>query len=128
MFGLSKDQMYAAVTLRCPLCGAFLLWRKPAFYKPDGSQYPKFTTLFQLDRSTVAECQKCSKRWAVFADTPSPSPSPSTISFHFIETDRTEEPLGDEKRQIDNSHSFVESTRRFAIGREWTQSYTFDRE
>lgn len=80
-----------------------------------------------MDQSAVAECPKCNQRWMVSAGASLPS-TPSTLSFTFVETDRTEEALGDERRQIDNSKSPVELTRRFTIGREWTQSYALDRE
>jgi hypothetical protein len=70
---------------------------------------------------------KRNTRWAVSEDTPLQQGKPSIV-FNFIETDRVEESLGDEKRQIDNSKSLVELTRHFTVSREWIQSYKIDRE
>ncbi len=80
-----------------------------------------------MDRSAIAECPKCDQRWMVFTGASLPS-EPSELSFTFVETNREEEALGDEQRQVDNSKSSVELTRRFTVGREWTQSYTLDHE
>ena len=77
-----------------------------------------------LPLETVAECSKCKRRWKVFKAASPLLPQ----SFVLIDTDRTEEFLGNESRQVDNSKSAAEMTRRFTIGREWAQSYVVDYE
>ena len=47
---------------------------------------------------------------------------------NIIETYRSEEILGKEKRLIDNSRSTSKTTRRFTVSREWSKSYTIQYE
>ncbi len=122
---ISKSHALYSMIYRCPISGCWPIIAR--IYKPDGTRYSFLAGPAFMDRSAVAECPKCNQRWMVAAGASLP-PTPSNLSFIFVETDRTEEALGDERRQIDNSKSPVELTRRFTIGREWTQSYTLDRE
>lgn len=122
---VSKNHMLYSMTFRCPISGCWPIVAR--IYKPDGTRHSFMTGPLLMDQSAVAECPKCNQRWMVLAGASLPS-TPSNLSFIFVETERTEEALGDERRQIDNSKSSVELTRRLTIGREWTQSYTLDRE
>jgi hypothetical protein len=45
-----------------------------------------------------------------------------------IETERRSEPLGIETREIDNSQSEIQVTRRFTVSREYSSAYTVDYE
>lgn len=57
-----------------------------------------------------------------------PSSSKQTVSkyssINIVETIRSEEPVGEEQRAIDNSGSAINLTRRFTVSKEWSQSYT----
>lgn len=121
----SKSHLLYSFTYRCPMCGAWPILAR--IYKPDGTRYSFLTGYLFMDKSAVAECPKCNQRWMVAASAALPH-SPATLSFTFVETDREEEPVGDERRQIDNSESSVELARRFTIGREWAQTDTLDHE
>lgn len=80
-----------------------------------------------MDRETVAECAKCHQRWPVFTASQPKVPNPD-YEVDITETSRTEEPIGDEQRTIDNSKSSIELTRRFTVSREWSQSYSIEYE
>lgn len=48
-----------------------------------------------------------------------PAPPPALAFVGVRETERSEEPIGDERRTVDNSSSTVETTRRFSMSRTW---------
>jgi hypothetical protein len=50
------------------------------------------------------------------------------LETSIIETQRIEEPLGEETREIDNSRSSVSIQRKISVSREWTQTFVVERE
>ncbi|HEV7671956.1 MAG TPA: hypothetical protein VGS22_25820 [Thermoanaerobaculia bacterium] len=50
------------------------------------------------------------------------------LDAKIVETGRVEEPLGEEVREIDNSQSSVEIQRTLRLSREWSQSFSLERE
>lgn len=127
MFGFSKEQSSFQLRNKCPLCSAWLILTFPHYITPDGRRVSPPVFLPRLDRRTVAECPKCNQRWPVFAATQSKISQPD-YKASFIETNRTEESIGEEQRAIDNSHSSISLTRRFTVSKEWFQSYTIEYE
>jgi hypothetical protein len=51
-----------------------------------------------------------------------------TLDASIVETQRVEELLGEEVREIDNSQSAVEIQRKIRVSREWSQLYSIERE
>jgi hypothetical protein len=45
-------------------------------------------------------------------------------SISILETTRSEEPLGEDHRIIDNLHSSIHLTRKFTVSKNWSQAYT----
>ncbi|HEX8692513.1 MAG TPA: hypothetical protein VF746_08850 [Longimicrobium sp.] len=111
---------------RCPFCRDFIL--KPRYREPDGTAPPVLKPLPFWDRAAVAECPKCNHTWPVFADGDPAGEPQATSLVSFVETDRVEEPLGQEQRIIDNSKSSITLTRRFSLSKEWSQSYVLEYE
>lgn len=125
MFGLSKEQSSFQFTSKCPRCNRWPII--PNYFKEDGTRIPALTLLPLMDQGAIAECTKCHQRWSVFAASQSSVSSPE-YEVDFIETKRTEEPIGEEQRTIDNSKSSIQLTRRFAVSKEWSQSYSIEYE
>jgi hypothetical protein len=48
--------------------------------------------------------------------------------FELVETQRLEEPLGEERRVIDNSHSSAEVRRSMTLSKEWSQTIAIENE
>ncbi|GAB1541961.1 hypothetical protein NUACC21_46340 [Scytonema sp. NUACC21] len=105
-----------------------------------------------MDRSAIAECPKCKKRWAVFSESQpgmirqktkimtvrSNQPEKLTekeqliasgiVSLTILETEKVEEFWGAEQRLVNNSNGATNLIRKFAISKEWSQSYTIEYE
>lgn len=128
MFGLSTEQQKWALTYKCPRCGGWPV--VPRYLRPDGEQYRGLKLLPQMDRGTLAECPKCNQRWSVFGSSvpPPPPSSPPPYEARLRETERVEEPLGEEQRIIDNSKSSVKVVRSLSVSKEWVQTYTVEYE
>lgn len=121
MWGLSREQTRYNWTSTCPNCKKFIL---PRYQLPDGTPVSMLTAYPKMDRSTRSRCRKCGFTWAVFADQAAPAPVPAAAParVEIVETSRTEDPLGDDIRRIDNSGSAT-SVRRLKFSRRWTQRY-----
>jgi hypothetical protein len=127
IFGYSKEHQKFVMTTKCPMCGAYLLFSVPHFYKADGTRISSFTPSLRKHRSAVAECPKCLQRWPVFET----SPKYDSEQRQFIsteETERSEEHIGKEQRIIDNSMSSIDVTRQLTVSKEWSQTYAIDYE
>jgi hypothetical protein len=55
-------------------------------------------------------------------------PALEDVATTIVETQRVEEPLGEEMREIDNSQSTIGISRTISVSREWTQSCVLERE
>ena len=76
-----------------------------------------------------AACPRCDTRWPVFSSVPTSAlPMPDGSSLVLSETYRSEEPFGEERREIDNSQSSIECERRFRVTKEWTRTVVLERE
>ena len=107
---------------RCPSCQERGLSLRS--YKPDGTAASMLATNLDFSMSLLREkgwtvgCRKCGYRWPLRAD------SRITEVFkvqEIVETKRTEEPIGDELRKIDNSGTSTSSIRRLRVTRRWAQ-------
>lgn len=63
------------------------------------------------------------------APSPSPrrAPAPAYLT-QVVESERSEEPIGDETRVIDNLHSDAQVTRSMKVTKEWTMAYHLEAE
>ena len=128
MFGFSAEQAKWATSYRCPRCDGWPVL--PRYLKPDGEKYGVFALFPQMDREALAQCPKCNQRWSVFGSSTPPPPPPSTPTYdvRLIETERVEEPIGEEQRTIDNSKSSVKIVRSLRVSKEWVQTYSVEYE
>jgi hypothetical protein len=107
---------------RCPSCQVRSSYLK--YYKPDGTAASALTQNLDVSMPWLREkgwtvaCRKCGYRWPLRGD------SRMTEGFkvqEIVETMRTEEPIGDELRKIDNSRTSTSSVRRLRVTRRWAQ-------
>lgn len=124
MWGMSAEQKRFMFTNKCPLCSRYTL---PTYELPDGRKVPWYTYLGSMDRGALARCRRCTQTWPVFAAQqvavqPAAAPAAGPTNVELIETIRSEDPLGDEIRRIDNSGAAT-SVRRLKFSRRWTQRY-----
>lgn len=125
MLGWSKEYSKFKLTGFCPSCGK-MSWRMPIF-EADGKERHLIPP-WKIDESMYAQCFKCNARFPVLAKSVEPQDSTEFQLINFSETSRTEEPIGEDKRLIDNSASSIRVTRRFLISKEWSRLYTIDYE
>ena len=124
LFGWSDEfRRFYSSGYRCPSCGKRLLSPFGTitlnFYSIDGQKMPMWQ--FALLRADVAECPKCGRRWKVRVKSADPV-------FEIVETERSEESFGTDKRVVDNSKSSVKVTRRFSVQKEWSRTYSIEYE
>jgi len=140
-FKLSKEHEKFCSLMKCPLCNQFPI--VPNYFQGNGRQIPRNVAISDMDISTIAECPRCKQHWPVFSDSQSgtsvhlaqPNVEYSKVKsdeilevskFQLVETDRSEEPLGSDRRIIDNSKGTGRVTRKLAISKEWSKTYTVD--
>ncbi|MDJ0697516.1 hypothetical protein [Mastigocoleus sp. MO_188.B34] len=141
-FKLSKEHEIFASFMKCPLCNQFPI--VPKYFQGNGTPISRNVAIFDMDISAIAECPRCKQRWSVFASSQSGGVSKNisrssvkynevhskeileVSKFQLVETERCEEPLGSERRIIDNSKSAGRLTRKFTISKEWSKNYTVD--
>jgi hypothetical protein len=138
-FKLSKEHEIVRSLMKCPMCNQFPI--VPNYIQSNGIQISRNVAIANMDISTIAECSRCKQRWSVFSDFQSEtsvSPSPTNIeystakserileisNFQLIETNIWDEPLGSERRIIDNSKGTGCVTRKLIISKEWSKTYT----
>ena len=88
------------------------------YYASDGRKLSGLATL----RATVMGCPLCDNRWKMWRLSSGTSPFPIELG-DIIETHRSEEFFGEDRRIIDNSKSSTQLTRRFSFTKEWSRSY-----
>jgi hypothetical protein len=115
-FGMSAEMWVYKSTNRCPKCRK-MIW-KPAISKPDGTRHPTVLLWFQYDKQARATCPRCHQSWNVLATAQTPD---AVAVDQIVETARTEELIGDELRNIDNSSTSTSSLRRLRATRRWAQ-------
>lgn len=122
MFGRSKEQDYFTLTNKCPLCRKFTM---PQYTEPGGAPMSTATAFLRfksLDKQVRVTCRRCGGSWNHFAAADQPLPMPSDeLVVRITETVRTEEPIGDETRRVDNSGTSTSTVRRLRVTKRWLQ-------
>ena len=72
-------------------------------------------------RGDTAECPKCGYRWKVYGTAPVAGPA-ADVAMEIIETDRSDEMFGEDRRVIDNTRSASSLTRTITFSKEWTRT------
>lgn len=138
---LSQDHEQFCALLKCPRCHQFPI--VASYFNVDGSAIPDHTSIADMGASSLAECPRCRQRWPVFAagqaslptgkapapltsGPPSEAAELEIATVELVETDRVEEPLGSDRRVIDNSKGTGRLTRRLMISKEWSKTYSID--
>jgi len=107
---------------KCPHCGVRIFYPVGLmFYLDDNSKRP----FFSPKRGKIAECQKCGSRWLLLKDDVAVD-APKTEIVEVVETERSEEFLGDDRRIVNNAESANQITRSFSFSREWSKSCQLD--
>lgn len=151
IFLYSKKHLMFQLIHMCPECKKFL--SKLHYHKGDGTKISQvelaslarkatlktLTRVFLKDQdnssisemlAVMAECPKCGKKWPIYAGgkPPEAAQEPHITDVEVTETHRTEEGLGAEQREIDNSKSSIELERRFTVSKEWSKSVIIEEE
>lgn len=132
---LSQDQEQFCALMKCPRCHKFPI--VASYFDGDGREIPDHTAIDEMAAGSLAECPRCRQRWPVFAAGQAPMAAVSSIptaaaadldvaTVELLETDRFEEPLGSDRRVIDNSKGTGRLTRRLTISKEWSKTYSID--
>jgi Zn ribbon nucleic-acid-binding protein len=130
LYGISEDQRkFLSSGSRCPRCEEKLLdaWglKYGRVYSSDGKQIPAWrSNAFNI---SSLECLKCGYRWD-YRNQNIPRTASESKLLNILETVRTQEKLGDDKRIIDNSRSSASLVRRFSVSKEWTRAYRIEYE
>lgn len=124
-FRLSDEHKQSVASGKCLSCGGRVLPLSDSnvnCYAKDGT---KLLSAWQRTktRPEVLECKQCSYRWRIYSTSP-----PIVEVLGIIEMERHEEPIGEERRLIDNSKSSTKLTRKISISREWTKTYSIEYE
>ncbi len=128
LLGISDEHKeFVASGYKCSNCRGNLLgmWRANFnIYAKDGTRAPSWKGIVGAE---LAECPNCSYRWRIYSKT-LPLIADTIEVLGITESERSEEPLGVDRRLIDNSKSSTKLTRRFSISKEWTKTYTIEYE
>jgi DNA-directed RNA polymerase subunit RPC12/RpoP len=116
-----EHRRYYTSGFRCPRCEARLVkpgWDTAKYLAADGRKLNWLVTHL----AHALECPNCGYRWII-------KPSPRTTEvLDIVETGRSEELIGEDRRVIDNSGSSTQVKRNFTISREWSKSFSLDLE
>ena len=125
VFGASEEhRRFMASGYCCQKCGARLMnllgYMNVRFYAADGRKISQWTG--GAVRADIAECPKCGFRWNTYGADAVHEPPPSE-TMEIIETERSEEFFGEDRRVIDNLRSSATPTRTFSFSKEWSKTF-----
>ncbi|MGI8673865.1 MAG: hypothetical protein ACR2KD_01040 [Thermoleophilaceae bacterium] len=121
IFGLSDHHRAFRRTGQCPN-GHFLIGTL-RLTDPSGNSVSILTPYPLMDRGTMAQCPQCGVNWAVFGDFEPPPPAAGQWRLlDVVETDRYEEPIGNDSRVLDSSRTSAQITRSLSFRQEWVQT------
>lgn len=140
--GFSREHLEFSRWNRCPYCKKFMLLICLDVHKLNGEKINtwnifknNYSNYSLMDRSAIAKCPKCYKKWNIFNNSnlnislSNRNQQSNKLQFkEIIQSERFEEHIGYEERNVDNSRSTVNSTRRFRVSKEWRRTYTIDHE
>ena len=128
---LSHEQgRYISSGFKCPKCTVRVLPTSLKYYTRNGrplsivekSLRLIYTYGWILPVFDTSECPRCGYRWKSRGIAPAAAP-PSPATINTIETNRTEEFYGEDRRIIDNSRSSATPTRSFSFSKEWSRTF-----
>ena len=127
LVGASEEhRRFMSSGFRCPKCDVRLTNALGNFttnyFAADGSKLSQWTG--GALRAETVGCPNCGHRWKRRGN--SKTTAPVDESFEIIETVRSEEFLGEDRRIIDNSASAAGTMRKFAFTKEWSKSYRLE--
>lgn len=110
-----KRQTNRSIRPTCQFCNAKLsISYSGNIYLDEDGHSVRVTSALKLSRAKYQECPKCRKRWPIYKR------DEDAIEGPVIETNRTEERIGDESRRIENNTSATVQ-RTIRASREWTR-------
>lgn len=120
----SKEQREFAKWRCCPRCDRFIF----GFVRHLDGTGQRISPLFLNRHDTLVQCPKCLGTWNMWRQVQSSEQaSPWTLQA-MVETERFEEPLGDDERVIDASRTKTAITRNLTFTKEWSRSLTLEME
>jgi hypothetical protein len=124
-FGISDEhKKYLSSGYRCPSCNAsntnFLGQMTTRFCDAEGKKLMLIAG--GAVRGDTAECPKCGYRWKVYGTAPVAGPA-ADLAMEIVETERSDEMFGEDRRVIDNARSSSSLTRTITFSKEWTRTY-----
>lgn len=133
--GYSEEQTkFVDSCYKCLKCNKTLLNGQGGFifnfYSTDGAKltYLDFVRRGGMfNHNLVQECPNCGYRWNLYANSNPIRPNKLEV-VSIIETHRSEEMFGTEKKLIDNSKSTSKTTLKITVSREWSKSYSIQDE
>jgi hypothetical protein len=130
LFGISAEhKRYLTSGYKCPSCGESIL-KKTDFYFRSGKKIPRWVNAKAMSipkMIVMAGCPICEHRWEVYGKS-KPAVAFGVSVVDVVETERSEEAIGDDRRLIDNSKSSTKVTRKFALTKEWSRTYSIEYE
>ena len=129
-FGISEEhKKYLSAGYRCPNCqGAntnLLGALTTHFYNAEGKRLALIAG--GAVRGDTAECPKCGYRWKVYGKA-TVAPPAGDADLEVVESDRSDEVFGEDRRVIDNTRSSGSLTRTITFTKEWTRTYEIQTE
>lgn len=127
IFSMSEEhRRFLEAGYKCQRCNARL---GPApvghsttnYYAMDGRRLSAW--LGGAVRADTVECPQCGHRWKLYGTS---SVAPSSAIEEIVETHRSEEFFGEDRRVIDNSKSSTQLTRNFSVSKQWSKSCQLD--
>jgi len=127
--GMSEEQRrFYADGYRCQACHTRLLNMLGAmtveFLAADGRKLAAWAG--GAFRADSAKCPQCGHLWKLYGNAASAPPMAETITI--VESDRSEEFIGEDRRVIDNSQSASTPTRTFSFSKEWSKTLVLEME
>ncbi len=115
----SDDHISYMASGECPRCSKILM------NKLFGLE--KHVNYKSLQGQRLAECGWCGFTWNVEKNGAAGPPT-SSFTIEIVEVSRSDEDIGKDVREIDNSTSSVPVTRKFSFSKEWKKNYKVEYE
>jgi hypothetical protein len=129
--GISAEhKRYLTSGYKCPSCGESISMKTDLYFR-GGKKVPRWLyakKAISFPKIIVtAGCPICEYRWEVYAKS-KPVVAFGVSVVDVVETERSEEVIGDDRRLIDNLKSSTKVTRKFALTKEWSRTYSIEYE
>lgn len=126
---LSPELRSIAWKYLCPKCHKFLLLGLGSlrYFDSAGNQLP-FSSVQGTRRDITAQCPKCLATLPVWRNDSALKPTSAWTVQAVVETERFEEPIGNDERVIDASKTSAAVARNLTFTKEWSRSLTIESE